>query len=141
MQQKPFLSSDMIESASWKWNKWKLIPNPRTWTISNSDLLLVCYPSMGLRWAHRAVEILSLRIHLPNPPDPPFSRYHDNIDRSLQLKKQGRSDPVAISLLLSPLSILPWHSLPLFISQSVSTHLPFHRGERKWDIMPQKINK
>lgn len=41
MQQKPFLSSDMIESASWKWNKWKLIPNPRTWTISNSDLLLV----------------------------------------------------------------------------------------------------
>lgn len=35
MQQKPFLSSDMIESASWKWNKWKLIPNPRTWTISN----------------------------------------------------------------------------------------------------------
>lgn len=96
----------------------------------------MCYPSLSLRWAHRPVEKLSLRIHLPSPPPPhpppPLHCYHDNIDRSLKLKQQGRPDPpLSLSFSFSLLPVFLWHPLALLISQSVSFPLSFHRGEGK----------
>lgn len=72
------------------------------------------------------MEMLSLRIHLPSPPPlrPPLCCYHDNIDCSLKLKQQGRSDPLSLPPFL-------WHTLTLLISQSVSSPFSFHRGEGK----------
>lgn len=112
-----------------------LILNSRSRLSSCPSFLLLFYPSLGLRWAHK---MLSLRIHLPSPPPPPHLRcYHDNIDCSLQLKQPSLIRVLSLSQSLSLFSSESFSGvLILFlISQSVSSPLSCFTGERgKWDV-------